>query len=51
MDPGHRKKGLAGRLVGHALREARAEGLQVDPVCPYVATFINRHPEYADLLA
>ena len=51
VDPTHRGKGLAGKLVGHALRETRADGLKVDPVCPHVAGFIRRHPEYGDLLA
>ncbi|MGM0386032.1 MAG: GNAT family N-acetyltransferase [Actinomycetota bacterium] len=51
VDPVHRGKGLAGKLVGHALRETRADGLKADPVCPYVAAFIRRHPQYRDLLA
>lgn len=51
VDPVHRGRGLAGKLVGHALRETRSEGLAVDPVCPYVAAFIRRHPQYRDLLA
>lgn len=51
VDPAHRGKGLAGKLVGHALRETRAEELRVDPVCPHVAWFIRRHQEYRDLVA
>ncbi|MDX5380269.1 MAG: N-acetyltransferase [Actinomycetes bacterium] len=51
VDPSHTGKGLAGKLIGHALRETRADGLKVDPVCPYVAAFIRRHPQYRDLLA
>jgi Predicted acetyltransferase len=51
VDPALRGHGLAGKLVGHALRDTRAAGLKVDPVCPYVAAFIRRHPEYRDLLA
>ncbi len=42
--------GIAGRLTGGALDLARAEGLKVVPRCPYVATFIDRHPQYQDLL-
>lgn len=51
VDPGHRGKGLAGKLVGYALTTTREEGLKADPICPYVATFIQRHPKYKDLLA
>ncbi|WP_043501204.1 GNAT family N-acetyltransferase [Georgenia sp. SUBG003] len=43
-------KGLAGRLVGHALDEARDEGRRVVPVCSYVAAYVERHEQYADLV-
>jgi len=42
-------RGLAGQLTQHALDWARSEGLKVKPVCPYVKTWIQRHPEYQDL--
>jgi predicted GNAT family acetyltransferase len=42
--------GIAARLVGAALDDARARGLQVVPRCPYVAHFISEHPEYEDLV-
>jgi uncharacterized protein len=29
---------------------ARAEGLKVKPLCPFAKAYIERHPEYADLL-
>ncbi|TVS13637.1 MAG: N-acetyltransferase [Wenzhouxiangella sp.] len=44
-------QGIAGRLTRHALDWARQQNLRVRPVCPYVAAWIKRHPEYADLLA
>ena len=44
-------RGLAGILTRHALDWARSEELSVEPSCPYVASWINRHPDYADLLA
>jgi uncharacterized protein len=43
--------GIAARLTGGALELARAQGIKVIPVCPYVVTFMERHPEYRDLLA
>ncbi len=43
-------RGIAGQLTRHALDWARARGLKVDPVCPYVKTWIQRHPDYQDLL-
>ena len=43
-------RGIAARLVQAALAHARAEGLKVLPSCSYVASYIRRHPESADLL-
>lgn len=44
-------RGIAGDLVRTALEYARAEGLKVEPACAYAAAFMERHPQYADLLA
>jgi predicted GNAT family acetyltransferase len=43
-------RGIAGRLASFALDYARGRGLGVKPTCPYVAAYIERHPEYADLV-
>ncbi len=43
--------GMAARLAKHALDEARTNGLDVIPFCPYVSAYIGRHPEYADIVA
>ena len=45
-----RGKGVAARLVRAALDDARSRGVHVIPTCPYVASFIGRHPEYRDLI-
>lgn len=50
VDPRFEARGLGGRLVEGALDDLRARGLKVVPVCPFVAGFIGRHPEYADLV-
>lgn len=44
-------RGLGGRLVSFALDDARRRGLAVRPRCPFVRSYIERHEEYADLLA
>jgi predicted GNAT family acetyltransferase len=49
--PSYEGRGLAGRLVAGALDDARARGLQVVPICPYVQAYVRRHPEYEDILA
>jgi predicted GNAT family acetyltransferase len=43
--------GIAAKLASHALAYARSNGLQVVPICPYVARYIEQHPEFRDLVA
>ncbi len=50
IDPSHEGEGLGGSLVGAALDIARTEGLAVLPFCPFVRGFIERHPDYLDLV-
>lgn len=47
----HGGKGYAALLVRRALDDARAEAKRVNPLCWYVAGYIDRHPDDADLLA
>ena len=42
--------GIASAIAKTGLDWARAEGLKVVPKCPFVADYIERHPEYADLV-
>jgi predicted GNAT family acetyltransferase len=44
-------RGIAGRLARFALDRARADGDRVLPRCPYMKAWIERHPDYADLVA
>lgn len=44
-------QGIGSRLVKTALDESRARGLKVVPLCYFVKGYIERHPEYQDLLA
>lgn len=44
-------RGIAADLSRYALDTARENGWAVRPVCSYVAGYIKKHPEYADLLA
>ncbi len=48
--PALRGTGAAGRLMTGVLDIARERGLKVVPLCPYAAAFIQRHPEYQDLV-
>jgi predicted GNAT family acetyltransferase len=42
--------GIAGRMAHVALEDARARGLAVIPLCPFVASYMRRHPEYQALV-
>ena len=43
-------KGIGSKLIKGALDQVRAEGLKVIAQCPFVKAYIEKHPEYADLL-
>lgn len=51
VPPELRGRGIAEQLVRPALAHAREHKLRVVPACSYVAAFIGRHREFADLLA
>jgi len=44
-------QGIGGRLVQQTLDVLRAEGVRVIPGCPFIAVWIRRHPDYADMIA
>jgi predicted GNAT family acetyltransferase len=44
-------RGIAGRLVRTAMDYAREQDYGVVPACSYVASWLERHPEYEDLRA
>lgn len=46
VPPALEGQGIAGRLVRTALEDARARHLAVIPFCPFVAGYIQRHPDY-----
>jgi predicted GNAT family acetyltransferase len=41
-------KGVGGKLAQAGLNYARDNGLKAVPLCPFVAAYVNRHPEYED---
>ena len=49
IDDAYAGQGLAGILVEHALTDVRASGMRIVPVCPYVAKFLKKHEEFADI--
>jgi predicted GNAT family acetyltransferase len=47
---GHEGKGIGTMLIRFALDAARKRKLQVVPVCPFFAAYMQKHAEVQDLL-
>jgi uncharacterized protein len=43
-------QGLGSLLANTGLNYARAQSLTVVPLCPFIAGYIQKHPEYKDLV-
>ena len=51
IEPALGGAGLGSQLIGFALDDARSRKLSVVPICPFVTSFIGRHPDaYLDLV-
>ena len=51
VPPHARGRGIASRLIAGALAAARTRELKVVAQCSFVSAYIERHPEFRDLLA
>ncbi len=51
IDEAYAGQGLGGKLARSALDDVRARGLAVRPDCPFIAGWIAKHADYADLVA
>jgi len=51
VPPSFRGRGVALKLVGHIVEEARTNGFRITPLCGYVAREFRGHPEWSDVLA
>ena len=43
-------RGLGSKLAQGALDAARTGGEAVVPLCPFIASYIEKHPDYEDLV-
>lgn len=50
IEPTYRERGLSWVLVGRALDDIRTRSVTVSNYCAVVSRFIDKHPEYADVL-
>jgi predicted GNAT family acetyltransferase len=50
VEPAFEGAGVGSTLARSALDNARNRGLSVVPSCPFIRSWIERHPDYADLV-
>ena len=50
VDDAFEGQGVGSTLAKAALDAARQDERRVDPQCPFIRSYIDRHKEYADLL-
>ena len=50
VDPEFQGAGVAARLARYSLDDARKRHLAVLPSCPYIRSWLKKHPEYLDLV-
>lgn len=50
VDPAVEGQGIGSQLAQAVLDLARTEGLAVRPECPFIRRWIDRHPDYSDLV-
>lgn len=51
VDPAYGGQGIAGKLVGEAVKQARALDKKIVPVCSFVKKEFERKAEYRDMEA
>lgn len=47
VDDAYAGRGLGNRLAKGVLDDALARGLQIVPRCPFIRSWLERHPDYA----
>lgn len=48
--PEHEGKGIGSFLARESMQAARAMGKRVIPSCPFIATWLRKHPDFIDLI-
>ena len=51
VPPALQGKGIASILVKHVFDYIRENNMRMIPVCPYVKSYLKKHPEEMDLVA
>ena len=49
IDPAFEGRGLGSKLIAAAIQDIRSRGLRLYPECPFVLSYLERHPEERDV--
>ncbi|NUP40474.1 MAG: N-acetyltransferase [Streptomyces sp.] len=49
VDGDYEGRGVGSALARRAMEDARTQGVKVLAICPFIAGWLARHPEYDDL--
>ena len=50
VPPSMAGKGIGSQLIGAVLEDIKAKGLTLVPLCPFVALYLQRNPEWKQLV-
>ncbi|MCU1448982.1 MAG: GCN5-related N-acetyltransferase [Acidimicrobiales bacterium] len=50
VDPAYEGEGVGSALARATLDQLRADGSKIVPLCPFIAGYVKRHSEYAELV-
>lgn len=50
VNPGHEGEGLGSVLAQRALDDVRSRGERIVPLCPFITSWLTRHPDYQNLI-
>lgn len=50
IDEAFSGRGLASKLIAAALTDTRAAKRRVVPICPFVAAYVKKHDDFADII-
>lgn len=51
VDPAFEGRGIGSAMARSALDEVRRRSTLAIPVCPFIAAFLRKHPDYQDLVS
>ncbi|WBB68558.1 GNAT family N-acetyltransferase [Micromonospora sp. WMMD812] len=50
VDPSFEGRGVGSTLARAVMDDARAKGRTVVPICPFLAEWLGKHPDYDDIV-